>query len=87
MTPIATLHMWSDVADCRSCQVFVYGDDRSVLEMRAHGQTVARQEFDSLDLAMTTAADWRSPADDTRWKYVWGGPVSSARGAELRQAC
>ena len=60
--PIATIDVWSDPIDERSCVVLVY-EDCCELEIHAHGQQVLSSTYTSVADALRQAALWQPLAD------------------------
>ena len=60
--PIATIDVWSDPIDDRSCLVLVY-EDRCELELHAYGQQVLSSTYRSVADALRQAALWQPLVD------------------------
>jgi hypothetical protein len=58
MTPLAVLHMWSDVPTARSCRILVFGDAYHV-EIRSGGEPPVTVVMPSMDTAMAYAEQCR----------------------------
>jgi len=63
--PIATIEVWSDPFDGRSCSVVVY-EDGCELEMHAHGQRVLSATRGTVAEALRLAGNWHPLVVDAR---------------------
>lgn len=56
---IATTELWTDATETRSCRILSY-DKVWELELRAFGQRLMLQSFDSIEEAVKSGELWRA---------------------------